>query len=120
MDKILELDTGKLVEKAQCHELKEYFETIDRKNCYKIGAGARMDKRPIFFLEIVVSLRGEDTDLDFVSLEERLSVLKEFEMFGYTLKWGEDNSIICEKNLTESELKEEYEKLFSLLKDLAV
>ena len=45
------LDTNKLKSKASVDDLKEYYETIERRLDYKIGMGTRINKQkgPLFF-----------------------------------------------------------------------
>ncbi len=116
----VKIDTSKLRKKVNAGELKEAYETVDRKDHYRIGAGARMEKpeQMTFFLEGVISLCEEDGDVRLEGLRSKMGILETFESFGYTLKCEKDNSVICEKKVLESEIEEECERLEGILQDL--
>ncbi len=115
----LKIDTSKLREKANTNELKEAYETVDKKDYYRIGAGARMEKpeQMTFFLEVVIPLCGRDRDFILGELKSKIGLLEKFESFGYSLRCEKDNSIICEKNIPESEVEEEYKRSGKILED---
>ncbi len=115
----LKIDTSKLREKANKDELKEAYEPVDRKDQYRIGAGARMEKpeQMTFFLEIVIPLFSRDCDLRLEELRSKINLLEKFEKSGYSLRCEKDNSIICEKNIAENEVEKEYRRSEELLKD---
>jgi len=115
----LKIDTSKLREKANYDELKEAYETVDRKDHYRIGAGVRMEKpeQMTFFLEVVIPLCGKDCDLTLNELKSKIALLEKFENSGYSFRCEKDNSIICEKNISESEIEDEYKRSEKLLKE---
>jgi len=115
----LKIDTSKLREKANAKDLKEAYETIDRKDNYRIGAGVRMGKpeQLSFFLEVVIPLFSSDCDITLDDLKSKINLLENFENCGYSLRCEKDNSIICEKDIPESEIEEEYKRSEELLND---
>ena len=118
----VKIDTSKLREKANTDELKEAYETVDRKDHYRIGTGVRMEKpeQMTFFLEVVIPLCGRDCDLILDGLKRKIALLEKFENSGYSLRCEKDNSIICEKNIAENEVEEEYKRSEELLKDSSI
>ncbi len=117
----IEIDTQRLKSKAKLDDIKESYETIEQALNYKIGVGTRMDQQKdnLFFLEVVISLCEYDDDLEIESLRGKLGVLKGFEKLGYTVRMEEDNSIICEKDVLEANIYEEYKKSKIILDDLS-
>ncbi len=115
----LKIDTSKLREKANNDELKEAYETVERMDNYKIGAGARIEKpeQMTFFLEVVIPLCGENGDLEMIGLKTKMALLEKLESSGYSLRCEKDNSIICEKDISESEIEEEYKRSEEILND---
>ncbi len=111
-----EIDTPKLKRKVNSTELSEAYETVKRGEHYKIGAGARKrePKEMIFFLEVVVPLCQEDGDLKLEKLKTEVELLEKLNSSGYALRCEKDNSIICEKEVSESEVEKEYEALEEL------
>jgi len=111
------LDTNKLKSKASVDDLKEYYETIERRLDYKIGMGTRINKQkgPLFFLEVVISFCEGDGELDIGNLRGKLRMLEEFEKMGYSLRCDKDNFIICEKDVLEADIHEEYNKSKNIL-----
>ncbi len=113
------IDADVLTEKARSDDLKESFETLKREIDYKIGIGARAQNNDArLFLEIIVLLCSEGEELDIEGLKERLTVLGGFEDSGYVLRCEKDNSIICEKEIAESEIEREYQEADRRLKAL--
>ncbi len=112
----VKIDTPKLKRKVNSTELGEAYETVWRGEHYKIGAGARKEepKEMMFFLEVVISLCQEDGDLKLEKLKTEVGLLEKLNSSGYALRCEKDNSIICEKEVSESEVEKEYEALEEL------
>ncbi len=116
----IDLDTDKLKSKARRGDLKEYYETIERELDYKIGIGTRMNKSkgPIFFLEVIISFCEGDGKLDIGRVREKLNVIEEFEGMRYYVRCDKDNFIVCEKEVIEADILDEYNKSKRILVSL--
>ncbi|MFP4141953.1 MAG: hypothetical protein ACLFSM_06625 [Thermoplasmata archaeon] len=115
------IDTSELKKNASKDELKEAYQTVNKGDNYKIGAGARIIDKPenmTFFLEVVLSLCEKEHELDLKELRSKLEVLESFDSLGYKLKCENDKTVICEKNILESEIKREYENLERIFSNL--
>ncbi len=114
------IDTYKLREEASSDDLNEAYETLCKSEAYKIGAGIRITspEESVFFLEVVVPLCRADREIVLSELKGKLGVLEMFEASGYTFKCEKDNSIVCEKLVSEDEIESEYNELERSLENI--
>ena len=97
MDKERPMDARALEERAMASDTGEHFQELDKGTSFRVGVGARMSspERPEYFIEVIVNpCPGPGVDLTV--MEKNLSVLKEFEARGYTMRCEDDGSIVCE------------------------
>lgn len=104
------MDARALEDKARTSETGEHFQELDKGTSYRIGVGARVSspEPPSFFIEVIVNpCPGPGVDLSL--LEKNLSVLKELETRGYTVRCEDDGSIVCEVIVQPDEVDDEVE-----------
>jgi hypothetical protein len=113
-----------LLKQAKASEHKEAYQIISKTANYRVGIGARLPSVPTqtstFFIEIIVNLCPVCSTVDLVFLERALTCLKALQENGYCLNCQDDNSILCEKLVTEQNLHIEFEKANAIIgKELA-
>ncbi|MFW6304613.1 MAG: hypothetical protein ACOC1V_02420 [Candidatus Saliniplasma sp.] len=116
----IKVDTSKLIEKAKGDDLKESYEVILKKKDYRIGVGARVDESQenTFFIEVVVPISSGEGELNMDRMKRRVDLLEKFEEYDYRMKCEKDNSVVCEKNVSEEGIEKEYQRLTCFLDKL--
>ncbi len=102
------IDARAIEDCARASDTGEHFQELDKGTSYRIGVGARMNspERPAFFIEVIVNpCPGPGVDLSM--MERNLSVLKELEVRGYTMRLEDDGSIVCEVIVHPDEVEAE-------------
>lgn len=99
-----------------CSPEKEAYRQLEKTATYRIGVGARVNSSDdlSFFLEIVVKLSSENSELDLPRLEKSLAFLKVLQMRGYSITYQDNNSVSCEIKTSKQEIHEEYATAKSL------
>ena len=91
------IDPRSLEDSASTSETGEYFQELEKGTTFRVGVGARVSssERPSLFIEVIVNpCPGPDVDLSL--MDKNLSVLRELETRGYTMRCEDDGSIVCE------------------------
>jgi hypothetical protein len=100
-----------LLKQAKASEHKEAYQIISKTANYRVGIGARLPSAPTqtstFFIEIIVNLCPVCSTVDLVFLERALTCLKALQEKGYSLTCQDDNSILCEKLVSQQNLQAE-------------
>jgi hypothetical protein len=111
------MDTDALVKEAKSSEHKEAYRLLERDHTFRIGVGARVDSSaaPSFFIEIIISLCPNSSEVDIQNLEKILLFLKAFQARGYSLIYQDGKCISCERSLSAKSLHTEYETIKSLI-----
>jgi hypothetical protein len=119
MTKTNKIDAHSLQEKANNSEDKEAFAVLAKMRNCRVGVGARLEspEKPIFFIEIIASLRADHHTVNLNSLENNLLILRKLKERGYVLTWEEDGSVSCELTVQSETLTVEYEAAISTLKE---
>ena len=102
------MDARAIEDTARASDTGEHFQELDKKPSFRIGVGARVrpPERPAFFIEVIVNpCPGPDVDLSL--MEKNLSILKDLETRGYTMRCEDDGSIVCELLARPDEVEEE-------------
>ena len=97
MDEEKPINTMALEDEARSSDTGESWQPLEKSPSFRVGVGARIrsPERPAFFIEVIVDpCPGPDVDLSM--MEKNLSVLKELESRGYTLRCEDDGSIVSE------------------------
>jgi hypothetical protein len=98
MKPIQPININALLKQAEASEDKETYQNINKTSTCKLGVGARVGApQPSFFIEIIVNLCPDCSEVDLTFLEQALNCLKELKANGYTLNCHDDNNISCEK-----------------------
>ncbi len=98
------IDTKGLMEKAVRSEVREAFQTMDRRPGLRIGAGARAPH--LYFVEVLIDMfPGGQVDLD--NIQKALRVLLWLEERGYRLSCRDDRAVCGEKAVSEGALENE-------------
>ena len=94
-------------------EDRESYRIIERKKNYRIGAGAELEPsgQPLFFIEVIIHLFPELSNVDLALLEKDLLFLKELKARGYSITSQDDNFVTCQKSVKPEGLIAEYEVL---------
>ncbi|MCJ7560283.1 hypothetical protein MUO79_06655 [Candidatus Bathyarchaeota archaeon] len=105
------IDVNKLISEASSSEHKESYQTLDRDANFRIGVGARTvpQNNPSFFVEILIRLSSDSSELDLDVLEKCLVVLKAFRARGFKEVFQDDNCVSCEAQVSSADLLKEYE-----------
>jgi len=111
------LNTKTLLEEAKNIEHKEAYRTLDKNENFRIGIGVRLTppNAPSFFIEILIYLCPNSTNVNLKTLEKNLTCLKTMQTRNYTLTCQDDNCISCEKTTPTQNLTEEYTTVKELL-----
>jgi hypothetical protein len=108
-----------LLRQAKASEHKEAYQLMSKTANYRVGIGARLPSAPTqtstFFIEIIINLCPTCSAVDLVFLERALTCLKALQLKGYCLTCQDDNSILCEKLVTEQNLHNEFEKANAII-----
>jgi hypothetical protein len=121
MRKANKIDSHSLQEEAKESEDKEAFAVLARMRNCRVGVGARMESpaKPIFFIEIIVSLCADHHTMDLNSLEDSLLVLRKLKERGYVLTCEEDGVVSCELAVPSENLTVECEAAIPILKEIS-
>jgi hypothetical protein len=108
-----EIDIQALLEKAEDSEYKEAFLVLEKSTHYRIGAGVRLQSsnHPSFFIEVLIYLCPNSSQVDLSLFEKKLNFLKELQGRTYVLMCQPDNSICSEFILSPKNLVTEYETI---------
>ena len=68
-----------LVERAKTSEDKESFKVAKENRNFRIGIGARLEPKnqPTFFIEILVNLCADQSEINLDLLEKKMDLLKD-------------------------------------------
>jgi hypothetical protein len=111
------LDTKTLLEEAKNAEHKEAYRTLEKNQHYRIGIGVRLTppNTPSFFIEILLYLCPNSTNVNLKTLEKNLTCLKTLRTRNYTLTCQDDNCVSCEKTILTQHLTREYSTIKALM-----
>jgi hypothetical protein len=111
------IDADALIEEAKTSEHKEAYRLLERNRTFRVGVGARVDSSyaPSFFVEIIISLCPNSSEVDLQNLEKTLLCLKALKAREYSLICQDGNCISCERSLSAQSLPTEYEAVKSLV-----
>jgi len=114
------LDTKTLLKEAKNAEHKEAYRTLEKNQNYRIGIGVRLTppNTPSFFIEILLYLCPNSTNVNLKTIEKNLTCLKALQKRNYTLTCQDDNCISCEKATPIQKLTEEYTTIKALIKTI--
>ncbi|MFQ5821683.1 MAG: hypothetical protein ACE5I5_16990 [Candidatus Heimdallarchaeota archaeon] len=109
----IQIDVQALQETAKRSEHKEAYKVLEKSKNYRIGVGVRLrsPNQPSFFLEVLVYLCTDDTQVDLPLLEKKLNFLKELQGRKYFLSCQNDSSIFGEITIPVVNLEVEYETI---------
>jgi len=115
-----QIDVHALQETAKRSEHKEAYNVLEKSKNYRIGAGARLPvpDHPSFFLEILVYLCQDSSQVDLSLLEKNITFIKELQGRGYILCCQNDSSISCEITVPVKNLLTEYETIKSIIEQI--
>ncbi len=102
------MDVICIEKEARASDTGEHFHELVKGTSFRIGVGARVRslERLEFFVEVIVKpCPGPCVDLSM--MEKNLSVLKELETRGYTMRCEDDGSIVCETLVNPDEVEAE-------------
>lgn len=107
-----------LQEAAENSEHKESYLVLAKNRNYRLGVGVRLPSpnQSSFFLEVLVHLCSNDSQVDLVLLEKKLSFLRELQERKYVLNCQNDSSIFSEITVPAETLEAEYETIESIAK----
>lgn len=113
------IDAQALTDAAKDSEHGESYVVLQGSRDDKIAVGGRIaaSDQLTFFMEIVVCLCPDPSDVDLEQMQKKIMFVKKLESRGYSLNCGEGN-ISCERTLTEDDLDEEYEAVSSIIERL--
>jgi len=101
--------TKELLKQAKASEHKEAYQNIYKTEHNRIGVGIRLlsanYSTPTFFIEIIIKMCPIYTNANLQYMQKALDCLKKLEENSYTLTCQEDNSILCEKTITQKDLQ---------------
>ncbi len=117
MNQTKPIDTKALIEEAKTSRDKEAYKLLEKTPSYRIGVGARTDSpNPTsFFIEVIVKLSTENSEVNLPRLEKTLRLLKALQTRGYSLTYQDDNSISCETTTSIHEISQEYDAAKSII-----
>ena len=109
-----------LLETAKNSEHKESFIVLKKTQHYRIGVGVRLElpNHFSFFLEVLIYLCSDNSQVDLPLLENKLVFLKELQEQKYALSCQNDSSIFGEITVPAENLETEYETIKLLGKNL--
>jgi len=112
------IDVHALQEEARNSEHKESYRILERNPKYRIGIGARQvsSSQPIFFIEVLVNMCPNHSQVDLFLLEKELLFLKEVQSRGYSLSCQGDSYVACEISITPQNLATEYDAMKQIVK----
>jgi hypothetical protein len=111
------IDADALIKEARTSEHKEAYKLLERNHTFRIGVGARVDlsDAPSFFIEIIISLCSNSSEVDLQNLEKILLCLRALQAREYSMVYQDGNCISCERSLSAQSLPAEYEAIKSLV-----
>lgn len=112
------IDVQALQKEAKNSEHKESYRILERSRNYRIGVGSRLASygQPSFFVEVLVYLCSDSSEVDLHLLEKKLMLLRELRSRGYSLSCQDDGTISCETNVPLHNLDTECETIKSITK----
>jgi hypothetical protein len=118
MNQTKPIDTKTLMEEAKTSRDKEAYKLLEKTSSYRIGVGARTDSPnpPSFFIEVIVKLSTENSEVNLSHIEKTLRLLKALQKRGYYLTFQDDSSISCETTTSIHEIFQECTEAKSLMK----
>lgn len=107
-----------LLETAQSSPHKEAYIVLETSPSYRIGVGVRLpsSNHPSFFIEVIIQLCLNSSQVDLSLLEKKMTFLKELEKRNYFLTCQDDHSIWGEITISPKNLATEYETINSIVK----
>ncbi|MGD0204044.1 MAG: hypothetical protein ABSC20_09105 [Candidatus Bathyarchaeia archaeon] len=117
MNQTKPVDTKALMEEAKTSRDKEAYKLLEKTPSYRIGVGVRIEppNPPSFFIEVIVKLSTENSEVNLARLEKTLRLLKALQTRGYSLTYQDDTSISCETTTSINEISQEYTTAKSLM-----
>jgi hypothetical protein len=117
MNQTKPIDTKALMEEAKTSKDKEAYKLLEKTQSHRIGIGARTNPPhpTTFFIEVIVKLSPERDEVNLPSLERTLHMLEVLQKLGYSLTYQDDNSISCEKTMSNLKIYQEYTKAKSIV-----
>jgi len=115
MKKLRATDIQTLAKEAKNSEHKEAYKVLSKDGNCRIGIGARLapSGQLSFFIEVLVYLFTEPSEIDLPLLETKLEFLRELEKRGYSLACQDESCISCEITIAPRNLASEYETIRS-------
>lgn len=112
------IDVKALEDKAKASEHKESYMVLDKNENCRVCAGARISSSNelSLFMEIIICFRPKSS-VNTKALEKDLMLIKELEIMGYTLSWGDDSCIYCETEIDPNNMNSEYENIRSMINE---
>jgi hypothetical protein len=112
------IDIQALWKEAENSEHKESYRILERSHDYRIGVAARLEPPhgPSLFLEVLIYLCPNYSEVDVPLLEKNLMFLKELEARGYHLNCQDDTCVSCESAVSPRNFAEEYETVKAMIK----
>ncbi len=106
-----------LLKAAKASEHREAYQTLEKNPNFRIGVGVRLaaPNTPSFFIEILLSLCPDSTNVNLATLEKNVTCLKALHARNYTLTCQDDNCISCEKAAPAPNLTKEYTTIKALI-----
>jgi len=111
------INTEDLLKAAEASEHKEAYRALDKNPRFRIGIGVRLTSlvTPSFFIEILLYLCPNSSNVDLTALEKNLSCLKTLQARNYVLNCQDDHCVSCEKTIRAQNLTEEYAAVKALI-----
>jgi hypothetical protein len=105
-----------LLKEAEKSGHNEFYKLLERDESYRIGVGVELapSGQYLIFIEIVVNLCSEPSEVNLSKLERNLLFLRDLEAKGYSMSCQEDAFIFCQKIVKPSDLNEEYATVKSM------
>ncbi|MBD3404630.1 MAG: hypothetical protein GF411_00665 [Candidatus Lokiarchaeota archaeon] len=95
---------------------KEAFRVLDSGPCHRIGVGVRIKpaSETYYFLEVILSLGKSRIVKNFEELQKLINLVSVLSKRGFITKIQDDSSFLCEREMNQSDVMEEYESILNL------
>ncbi len=122
MEKQKPIDVKALSKLAQNSKEKEVYVQLEKKRFCRIGVGARKNAptSTSFFMEVIVNLSADDSQVDLMHLENALTCLKALKARGYALTYEGEACISCETTSAVQNPNEEFRAIKALIKEAQI
>ena len=114
------VDIQTLRERAKKSEDKESFTVLSKNRSWRIGVGAALEKtdEPSFFFEVLIYMCPKSSKVNLSVLEEKLTILKELQLRGYSMSCQDHSCISCERTISSEDITSEFKFLKSMTKKI--